>query len=439
MQRIQQRIFVSILGVVFFVACLETVLRVSYSVYAWARRDKSSHRNQPSDFTIVCLGNSYTYGSGAPKGMSYPDFLQRLCSTGLPRKNVRVINNGIVALNTSELLFRLESLTSHPRPDLVIVQIGEANIFNRYRYRDYIRRKQKLPGTIFLSIQDTLYMSKSYKFIVFMMHTLGSRHFFNKSFQGKDEPKDIEQIDNWLNSLPPSSFIGAGASPISQDYRRTLKGYVLRLQEGVSVNPSSHRYYYILGRLYVLLQEYAHAVDSFIKGIRVAPLYRDVEKENKNYFALRRLFQNVPDARVKKTIEIFMAQYMKAHPREADNFLVLSREDVLRWIKDDIFEIVSRLRDQKISVVLMGYPLLPSTQEKKRQEFMSSINVLMRDSAAQVNVPFVDNEAYFKSLIDSGDTIERFFVQDGHCNAGGYECIARNAFEVVRQEILEKP
>lgn len=71
---------------------------------------------------IVCLGDSLTYGTDAPRDQSYPAWLQRrLDAEGY---NWRVINAGISGNRIADGLARLSSdvLAYHPR--VVIVELG---------------------------------------------------------------------------------------------------------------------------------------------------------------------------------------------------------------------------------------------------------------------------------------------------------------------------
>ncbi len=64
---------------------LELFLQLGACVVLRVReKDKSSAKKQV--YRILCLGDSFTYGLGAPKGKSYPDQLQILLDTRAGKK-----------------------------------------------------------------------------------------------------------------------------------------------------------------------------------------------------------------------------------------------------------------------------------------------------------------------------------------------------------------
>ncbi|RYX97313.1 MAG: arylesterase [Comamonadaceae bacterium] len=78
---------------------------------------KNTSRTLPKDATILCLGDSLTFGYGATSGASFPTLLEQL--TG------HVVQNAGVNGDTSEgALQRLPSLLEGNKPGLVLVSIG---------------------------------------------------------------------------------------------------------------------------------------------------------------------------------------------------------------------------------------------------------------------------------------------------------------------------
>ena len=71
---------------------------------------------KPRGESIVCFGDSLTFGTGATKGMSYPDQLSRMI--GKP-----VINLGVPGDTTADALARLETVLDK-NPRMVLMTIG---------------------------------------------------------------------------------------------------------------------------------------------------------------------------------------------------------------------------------------------------------------------------------------------------------------------------
>ena len=79
----------------------------------------------PARQRVLCVGDSYTYGIGAPQGESYPDHLRRLLGDGWA-----VVNEGWPGANSSMMAERLPAWLSEARPDVVIVMAGMNNQHN---------------------------------------------------------------------------------------------------------------------------------------------------------------------------------------------------------------------------------------------------------------------------------------------------------------------
>lgn len=93
------------------------------------------HTALPPGSTVLALGDSLTYGTGAPPGQAYPDVLARL--TGW-----QVVNAGVPGHTSAQALERTAALLAQHRPALLIVSIG-GNDFLRgvsaERTREHIR------------------------------------------------------------------------------------------------------------------------------------------------------------------------------------------------------------------------------------------------------------------------------------------------------------
>ena len=80
-------------------------------------RDKKTAQPVPPGSTVLALGDSLTYGTGASAETSYPTVLAEL--TGW-----NVVNAGVPGDTSAQALARLPALLAEHRPKLVIVSIG---------------------------------------------------------------------------------------------------------------------------------------------------------------------------------------------------------------------------------------------------------------------------------------------------------------------------
>ena len=80
-------------------------------------RDKKTAQPVPPGSTVLALGDSLTFGTGASAETSYPTVL-----AGLTGWNV--VNAGVLGDTSAQALARLPALLAEHRPKLVIVSIG---------------------------------------------------------------------------------------------------------------------------------------------------------------------------------------------------------------------------------------------------------------------------------------------------------------------------
>ena len=73
--------------------------------------------------TVICFGDSLTYGTGAGPGMDYPAQLSTMISTP-------VINAGVPGDTTAGALQRLEQDVLSQSPDLVLITLGGNDLKN---------------------------------------------------------------------------------------------------------------------------------------------------------------------------------------------------------------------------------------------------------------------------------------------------------------------
>ena len=93
------------------------ILIVIITGYALSLKSYPITNADTSGRVILCFGASLTYGTGATKGMSYPEQLSRMI--GRP-----VINAGIPGNTTQDALARLDRDVLAHRPDIVLVTLG---------------------------------------------------------------------------------------------------------------------------------------------------------------------------------------------------------------------------------------------------------------------------------------------------------------------------
>lgn len=116
-----RRIFFGLLALLVFLLAVEAALRTVGWVYLKKARADFGANDSP---TILCLGDSFTYGIGAGVDAGYPAHLGRLLG-----ENWRVINGGHPYMDSSSLrtIFSEQVLAAKPRA--VVVLVGYNNQF----------------------------------------------------------------------------------------------------------------------------------------------------------------------------------------------------------------------------------------------------------------------------------------------------------------------
>ncbi|MEE2673375.1 MAG: GDSL-type esterase/lipase family protein [Myxococcota bacterium] len=84
----------------------------------------------PGAVTILCVGDSHTYGLPLPPEESYPAQLEARLSERHPGRVFQVVNLGIPGMNSGYLANRLERQILQLRPRLVLVWVGINNQWN---------------------------------------------------------------------------------------------------------------------------------------------------------------------------------------------------------------------------------------------------------------------------------------------------------------------
>lgn len=140
MSQFKSRTLALFLGLLFCVLVIEVGLRAIGLVEDFQR--KKSTTADSSAYRIMCIGNSYTYGAGAPKGFSYPEQLEKFLNNE-GKKKYQVINRGLLNVNSTFITESLPKWLEKDRPEIVFAMVGEPNMWNKYGYWKYLQETEK--------------------------------------------------------------------------------------------------------------------------------------------------------------------------------------------------------------------------------------------------------------------------------------------------------
>jgi lysophospholipase L1-like esterase len=110
-----------VVRVIVFLFCLEVFLRLGGAVSLFWQDHLNRQAMGQSEYRILCVGDSMTYGDGAG---DYPACLEELFRSHYPALTVRVLNKGLPGGEVSGLADKLPGWMKEYRPDMVLVMIG---------------------------------------------------------------------------------------------------------------------------------------------------------------------------------------------------------------------------------------------------------------------------------------------------------------------------
>ena len=94
----------------------------------------------PIGDTIVCFGDSLTYGTGAAKGMDYPSQLSKLIG-------FEVINAGVPGDTTAKALNRINEIINM-NPRIVLITLGGNDLKNKMNKETVFKNLEQIIQTI---------------------------------------------------------------------------------------------------------------------------------------------------------------------------------------------------------------------------------------------------------------------------------------------------
>jgi len=387
------------LGAMVVLLAMEIALRVMGCMQVrTATGDTGVRKN--ACYTILCLGDSFTFGSGASSDKSYPRQLQGLLNAEFPQKSFAVINRGVNAYTTRMILELFENyLLKEPAPDLVVLLAGGANIWNFNGYHAYLQGK-----TVWSRSQGFLSQIRLYRLAKLLCMNirdkaalLREKEVIQSSSFGRHDVREYKE------KIALCLYDGRFAE--AQELTRKI----------IALNPGSSDSYFTLGLVYLKKGDKEAAEPCFETAIRLDPSRPDY------YGSLVECFSGT-----RKDVEPavkFLSQFKAKSPDVAWQIERLRKGQeydraIASWIASDLEKIVRICQGRRIRIILLDYP-------------KSNINGAIREVAVKYSLPLVDCEEIFRKLMRSGHVAADFFVPDAHCNAKGYGIIAKNIYDKI--------
>ena len=348
----------------------ETALRVTGQVWRGKTRYE---KNDGSRYTVLCLGDSFTFGS-------------ELLNSGGPGRPVSVLNGGIPGQNTAQILRHLEFNIEKAKPDLIVLLAGGANSWNlwgldsgRFSRSEWLTRLAAAFNSIkVVKLTKLLYLGLDRK-------TFDRSHlYYEEAVSRKLQGDDLRAIE--------------------------LFGKIAELEPGNGNN------YLQVAEIYKRMNNWSAALAWLEKGIKADPACRA------NYLAageaLLRLGRN-------EESRLYLAKVLpeEARPSARPPRLSLQDTTIISWIVADLARIAAVCRERGIPLILLNYPPCP------RSFFSHEIY----DKAARNNsLPLADNYSAFLEQMNKGRALIGSDVF-GHPNAEGYGLMARTVAAAIKK------
>ncbi len=414
----KEKFFLFLIGLIIIPLILEGSLRLAGWVYYMQRaKSESAKKRDTNSIRILCLGDSFTFGSGAKPGYSYPEQLEQLLNKDNQRQKFIVYNytghSSCPGLNSSRLLKILDENITKYQPHIIIVLIGMHNRWNLIdsNYFLFTNHSWKL---YLYRLDSLLTRLRIYKLLKITIGNLKYKFFKNNTTQKViiEEIRENPGAEVHLRLAEQYNSYSGNHSLAIEEYKKVL-----------DLDPDNDKAYARLGRIYENQNKYEMAAVQFKKALQINP---------NNLLARNRLW-NVYFKQGKKELALKeLEEYLRIYPQNEGLRCILRfglpsveifEDDELqnKLLKYDLEGIVKTCLYRNVIPILLTYPYA-SPRDKIRMEV-----------AKKYKIPFIDIASVFKRLrLSEGYREQDYFSQDGHCNENGYRIMAEEIYKVLK-------
>lgn len=446
-----------ILGVILAFVILELGLRLGGWVFLGLQEaaNRGLVANQ-KEYRILCLGESTTALGGND---SYPRQLERILNSRQKKVQFKVINKGVPATTTDQILARVPQYLKDYQPQMVIAMIGvnDPPDLSRPSFIDRLTslsRAAKLVRMIVEHLSAKKTASEETQFLnslkeaepkIDLRPSVSEYGKLATFYRGANRPEDEFRVISKALALDPNDsgtnyLLGlywerqGECSKSLAAYQKALSSSK-DLPEQVALLTKTAECFYLLG-------EYRAAEEYYLKVYKLIPDYPGIHKvladvyllEGKYHLAQKHLEEQLRlDPGSEETHQKLLYLY-HVSGQEAMATALLQKmpgleADSGRRAKGinaatmrNYQSLYRTLRERKMLLVAVQYPL-------------RSVELLKQVLAGSEGVLFISNENNFKAALKNGPTAryfsDRFAGDFGHCTAAGNELLARNVAEAI--------
>lgn len=415
------RFFLALCGIMVSLVALESGLRLVGWIYVTQRQraDSASHFENiksKGNFTIVCLGDSYTFGVGTDARNSYPRQLRRLLQDK-GRGDVKVIEAGECGFNSSQSLKKMRRYIDEYRPDMFVILTGMSNCWNFKDSSYFILENGKF--AVHDYVDKLFYWSSVYKMlkIIYEDRILKNRPrmpLINAGGENNIKPESMNCF-----CLADALFLEG-----------KIDAAILKHKEAISLDRNNYYAHIGLSALLISRGEERPAREEVWKGL----IYAKGDIDDLTFYRVLNVIFYLEDVSlIKPELVRIMKYYQDCNPHGQYNGRIQTihavlefmnnRETLNRVLEYDLGKMCGLAREKNIKIVLQTYPV------------GNYSNGIARKISRKYSVPLVDNEMVFQIKSGMADR-NKFFAADKHCNAAGYRLMAENVRGLLFRENL---
>ena len=375
-------------GAVLLATGLELALRISGGFYAARLPGPAAE----TAYTVLCVGDSFTFGAGAPEGSSYPVQLEAVLKERFPGRPVRVVNFGEVAQNTAQLLERLPQALDETRPDAVVLLSGMANFWNYWGYRDGTGGPRR-------RLLDRLRVAR----LARLLWREASRLLAERSVRSRQARQQK------CNILPEHITCVARMKNFGD-----ADGAIAACRTAVEKCPRDVDALLNVGFAYLNSHRPDEALSWLKRAVKAAP-------------ANPMAYIGISNALGSNRTEAERWMRLGAERTGgATGALFSGKYDVAGWIKLDLGAAIDLAEARGARVLLQNYP-------GAEREETTVVSNMLKETAAARALPFVDQAGVFSRLLAKAPRDEYFAYKDPHCSAKGYRVMAEQVASALEK------
>lgn len=381
-------------GAVLLALCAEAALRVLGSRYV--TEVPAIERHAGDAYTILCAGDSFTYGAGAPAESSYPRQLEGLLKARFPGRAFRVVNGGEVAQNTAQALRWLPGALAKVKPDCVVLLSGGANSWNYWGYRSG-------PGPASWPFYERIRLLRLARLL----------------WRSAARPESGPESRPRLKAAGPAQIACMNANHKAADSAAGLKNALELCEKAAAVDGRDVLSMANLGMLHINYGSAEEGLRWLKKAVEIAP------ENNQLYSSIYAGYLRLNNrAEAEKWLKLGAIKSGGAAPAAFSGGL-----DTGAWLRKDLDGIIDLVAARKIGLIMQNYPSVGGDLAGTRRA-----SEIIREVAAARGVPFVDQGAVFARLTANGQRDEYFARKDPHCSARGYGVMAAQVADALVKE-----